>query len=30
MATKTGKITQIIGPVIDVDFGEATMSAADL
>jgi F-type H+-transporting ATPase subunit beta len=22
MATKTGKITQIIGPVIDVDFGE--------
>src|SRR5258708_27949108 len=22
MATKTGKITQIIGPVVDVDFGE--------
>ena len=24
METKTGKITQIIGPVIDVDFGETT------
>ena len=24
MATKTGKIIQIIGPVIDVDFGEET------
>ena len=23
MATKTGKVTQVIGPVIDVDFGEA-------
>src|SRR5271170_1470496 len=22
MATKTGKITQVIGPVVDVDFGE--------
>ena len=23
MPNKTGKITQVIGPVVDVDFGEA-------
>ncbi len=30
MANKTGKITQVIGPVVDVDFGEGTILAADL
>jgi F-type H+-transporting ATPase subunit beta len=28
MATKTGKITQIIGPVVDVDFGEQAVLPA--